>query len=31
MLREEVRSLRVLLGAGEPEPDPGDKKKQLHK
>jgi uncharacterized protein YlxW (UPF0749 family) len=31
MLREEVRSLRVLLGAGEPEPDPGEKKKQLRK
>jgi len=31
MLREEVRSLRVLLSAGEPEPDPGEKKKQLRK
>jgi hypothetical protein len=31
MLREEVRSLRVLLGAGEPEPDPVEKKKPLRK
>jgi hypothetical protein len=33
MLREEVRSLRVLLGAGEPmpEPDPGQKKKPMRK
>ena len=31
MLREEVRSLRVLLGAGEPEPDPAEKKKPLRK
>ena len=33
MLREEVKSLRVLLGAGEPEPEPdlGQKKKQLRK
>jgi uncharacterized protein YlxW (UPF0749 family) len=31
MLREEVRSLRVLLGAGEPEPDLGEKKKQMRK
>jgi uncharacterized protein (UPF0335 family) len=28
MLKEEVRSLRVLLGADEPEVDPGQKKKQ---
>ncbi len=28
MLKEEVRSLRVLLGAEEPEPDPVQKKKQ---
>lgn len=31
MLKEEVKSLRVLLGADEPEPDPGQKKKQLRK
>jgi len=32
MLREEVKSLRVLLGAGEPEPEPDPgKKKQLRK
>jgi hypothetical protein len=31
MLREEVKSLRVLLGAGEPEPDSGEKKKQVRK
>jgi len=31
MLKEEVRSLRVLLGADEPEPDPVEKKKQLRK
>jgi regulator of replication initiation timing len=31
MLKEEVRSLRVLLGADEPEPDPVQKKKQLRK
>jgi len=31
MLKEEVRSLRMLLGADEPEPDPIQKKKQLHK
>ena len=28
MLREEVKSLRVLLGAGEPELDPEPKRKQ---
>jgi len=28
MLREEVKSLRVLLGASEPELDPGPKKRQ---
>jgi|GEM_PF-1247425 len=31
MLKEEVKSLRVLLGADEPEPDPSQKKKPLHK
>jgi hypothetical protein len=31
MLRDEVRSLRVLLGADEPEVDPAQKKKQLHR
>jgi hypothetical protein len=31
MLKEDVRSLRMLLGADEPEPDPVQKKKQLHK
>jgi regulator of replication initiation timing len=31
MLKEEVKSLRVLLGADEPEPDPVQKKKQLRK
>lgn len=31
MLKEEVKSLRVLLGADEPEPDPGQKKKPLRK
>jgi hypothetical protein len=31
MLREEVRSLRVLLGAGEPETDRAEKKKPLRK
>jgi hypothetical protein len=31
MLKEEVRSLRVLLGADEPEPDPVQKKKQMRK
>lgn len=31
MLREEVKSLRVLLGAEEPEIDLGQKKKPLHK
>jgi len=33
MLREEVRSLRVLLGAEEPmpEPDPMQKKKPMRK
>jgi len=31
MLKEDVRSLRMLLGADEPEPDPGQKKKQLRK
>jgi uncharacterized protein YlxW (UPF0749 family) len=31
MLREEVRSLRVLLGAGEPEPEPTEKKKPQRK
>jgi hypothetical protein len=31
MLKEEVKSLRMLLGADEPEPDPGPKKKQLRK
>jgi regulator of replication initiation timing len=29
MLREEVKSLRVLLGAGEPELEPEPKKKRL--
>ncbi len=28
MLEEEVRSLRLLLGAEEPEPDPAVKKKR---
>ncbi len=28
MLREEVKSLRVLLGAGEPELDPEPKRRQ---
>jgi cell shape-determining protein MreC len=28
MLREEVKSLRVLLGAGEPEPPPEPKRKK---
>ncbi len=28
MLKEEVRSLRLLLGAEEPEPDPAVKKKR---
>ncbi len=28
MLREEVKSLRILLGAGEPELEPEPKKKQ---
>lgn len=27
MLREEVKSLRILLGAGEPELEPGPKKR----
>ena len=31
MLKEEVRSLRVLLGADEPEPDPAQKKKQARR
>lgn len=31
MLKEEVKSLRILLGADEPEPDLGQKKKQPHK
>jgi len=31
MLREEVESLRVLLGAEEPEVDAGQKKKQMRK
>lgn len=31
MLKEEVRSLRVLLGTEEPEPDPIQKKKQLRR
>jgi seryl-tRNA synthetase len=31
MLKEEVKSLRVLLGADEPELDPVQKKKQLRK
>ena len=31
MLKEEVKSLRVLLGAEEPEADQGQKKKQLRK
>jgi len=33
MLREEVRSLRMLLGGGEPvpEPDPAQKKKPFRK
>jgi len=31
MLKEEVRSLRMLLGADEPEPDPVQKKKQQRK
>ena len=31
MLKEEVKSLRVLLGAEEPEPDAGPKKKQSRK
>lgn len=31
MLRDEVKSLRVLLGAGEPEVEPAQKKKQVRK
>ena len=31
MLKEEVKSLRVLLGADEPEPDAGQKKKPMRK
>jgi regulator of replication initiation timing len=31
MLREEVKSLRVLLGGEEPEVDAGQKKKQVRK
>jgi regulator of replication initiation timing len=31
MLREEVKSLRVLLGAGDPELDPEPKRKQYSK
>jgi len=31
MLKEEVKSLRLLLGADEPEPDPVQKKKLLRK
>ena len=31
MLKEEVKSLRQLLGADEPEPDPVQKKKPLRK
>ena len=31
MLKEEVKSLRLLLGADEPEPDPVQKKKPLRK
>jgi len=31
MLKEEVRSLRVLLGADVSEEDPGQKKKQARK
>ncbi len=31
MLKEEVKSLRMLLGADEPEPDPGLKKRQMRK
>lgn len=31
MLKEEVKSLRLLLGADEPEPDPVQKKKSLRK
>jgi hypothetical protein len=31
MLREEVKSLRVLLGADQPELDLGQKKKQVRK
>jgi len=31
MLREEVKSLRVLLGAGEPEVEAGQKKKQVRR
>jgi hypothetical protein len=31
MLKEEVRSLRVLLGADEPEPDSVQKKKQARR
>jgi len=31
MLKEEVKSLRLLLGTDEPEPDPVQKKKSLRK
>jgi uncharacterized protein (UPF0335 family) len=31
MLKEEVRSLRVLLGADEPQMDPSQKKKPTHR